>query len=170
MRAKDKKYDRSTKLNDYLRTFVDFVRLQVSIDSVMYRAFLPTLMRKARNWVANLSPKSICTFDDFYKKFATYFAINKATLKIKDLQMSTVVTDIMNGTRSHSFKMLLSKNPFDMMHELVRRGYKYVDADEAFFITEGIKDRKEPKSNKRKTQDKPKPKPRDDKGKHEAIF
>ncbi|KAL2471750.1 Uncharacterized protein Adt_39886 [Abeliophyllum distichum] len=62
-----------------------------------------------------------------------------------------VVFAMMNRTRSHPFKMSLSKNPPDTMHELLRRGDKYVDAEEAFFITKGMKDRKEPESNKKRS-------------------
>ncbi|KAL2531738.1 Ribonuclease H [Abeliophyllum distichum] len=81
--------------------------------------------------------------------------------------MSTIVTAMMNGTRCHPFKMSLSKNPLDTMHELLRRGDKYVDAEEAFFITKGMKDRKEPESNKKKAQDEPRP--REDRGKQKMI-
>ncbi|KAL2513295.1 RNase H domain-containing protein [Abeliophyllum distichum] len=124
--------------------------------------------REARNWVVTLPPKSIRTFDDFSKKFAVYFAsskrakkttiglmqltqdkdellkdfiawFNRATLGIKDLQMSDVVTAMMKGTRSHLFKMSLSINPPDTMHELLRMRDKYVDAEEAFFITKAQK-------------------------------
>ncbi|KAL2531687.1 Uncharacterized protein Adt_05038 [Abeliophyllum distichum] len=63
--------------------------------------------------------------------------------------------------------MSLSKNPPDTMHELLRRGDKYIDAEEAFFITKGMKDRKEPESNKRKVRDEPRP--REDRGKQKMI-
>ncbi|KAL2497066.1 Peroxidase 12 [Abeliophyllum distichum] len=49
------------------------------------------------------------------------------------------------------------------MHELLRRGDKYVDAEEAYLITKDMKDRKEPESNKRKTRDESEP--LDNKGK-----
>ncbi|KAL2453574.1 cysteine-rich RLK (RECEPTOR-like protein kinase) 8 [Abeliophyllum distichum] len=75
----------------------------------------------------------------------------------------SIVTAMMSGTRSPPFKMSLSKNPLDTMHKLLKIGDKYVDAEEAYFITKGMKDRKEPESNKRKIRDEPKP--RDDKGK-----
>ncbi|KAL2469779.1 Uncharacterized protein Adt_37915 [Abeliophyllum distichum] len=81
--------------------------------------------------------------------------------------MSVVVTAMMNGTRSHPFKMSLSKNRPDTMHELLRRGDKYVDTEEAFFITKGMKDRKEIESNKKKTWDELKP--REDKGKQKMT-
>ncbi|KAL2486050.1 Uncharacterized protein Adt_30806 [Abeliophyllum distichum] len=87
----------------------------------------------------------------------------RATLGIKDLQMPAIVTVIMNGTQSCPFKMSLSKNLSNTIHELLKRWDKYVDADEAYFITKGMKYGKEPKSNKRKTWDKLEP--RDDKGK-----
>ncbi|KAL2526905.1 Uncharacterized protein Adt_11959 [Abeliophyllum distichum] len=51
--------------------------------------------------------------------------------------------------------MSLSKNPHDWMHELLRRGDKYGDTEEAFFNTKGMKDRKKPESNKKKTRDEP---------------
>ncbi|KAL2541473.1 Uncharacterized protein Adt_02451 [Abeliophyllum distichum] len=81
--------------------------------------------------------------------------------------MSAVVTAMMNGTRSHPFKMSLSKTPPDTMYELLRRGDKYVDVEEAFFITKGMKDRKEPESNKRKARDEPRS--REDRGKQKMI-
>ncbi|KAL2461911.1 Uncharacterized protein Adt_45331 [Abeliophyllum distichum] len=80
---------------------------------------------------------------DFIARF------NRATLEIKVLQMSCVITTMMSGTQSRPFMMSLSKNPSDMMHELLRKGDKYVDAEEAYFITKGMKYRKEPESNKR---------------------
>ncbi|KAL2526109.1 Uncharacterized protein Adt_11163 [Abeliophyllum distichum] len=51
------------------------------------------------------------------------------------------------------------------MHELLRRGDKYVDAEEAFFITKGMKDQKEPESKKRKTRDELRPREEKDKQK-----
>ncbi|KAL2487032.1 Uncharacterized protein Adt_31788 [Abeliophyllum distichum] len=86
--------------------------------------------------------------DELLKDFIARF--NRATLGIKELQMSTVVTAMMSGTRNRHFKMSLSKNPPNTMHELLRRGEKYVDAEEAYLITKGMKDRSEPESNKRK--------------------
>ncbi|KAL2519560.1 Uncharacterized protein Adt_15807 [Abeliophyllum distichum] len=91
--------------------------------------------------------------DEPLKDFIARF--NRATLGIKDLQMYTVVTDMISGTRSRLFKMSLSKNPPDTMHELLRRGEKYVDAEEAYLITKSLKNRSEPESNKRKTWDEP---------------
>ncbi|KAL2534441.1 Retrotransposon gag protein [Abeliophyllum distichum] len=141
------------------------------------------LRREARDWVATLPPKSICIFDDFSKSFAAHFSsskrvkktaislmqltqdkdellkdfiarFNRTTLGIKDLQMSTVVTVMMSGTRSRPFKMSLSKNPPNTMHELLNRGDKYVDAEE-YLITKSMRDRNESKSNKRKIRDEP---------------
>ncbi|KAL2470177.1 Retrotransposon gag protein [Abeliophyllum distichum] len=84
--------------------------------------------------------------DELLKDFIVRF--NRATLGIKELHMSTVVTAMMSGTRNPHFKMSLSKNSSNTMHELLRRGEKYVDLEEAYLITKGMKD--EPKSNKRK--------------------
>ncbi|KAL2504324.1 Retrotransposon gag protein [Abeliophyllum distichum] len=84
--------------------------------------------------------------NELLKDFIVRF--NKATLGIKELQMSTVVTAMMSGTRNHHFKMSLSKNSPNTMHELLRRGEKYVDAEEAYLITKDMKD--EHKFNKRK--------------------
>ncbi|KAL2519022.1 Uncharacterized protein Adt_15269 [Abeliophyllum distichum] len=86
--------------------------------------------------------------DELLKDFIAQF--NRATLGIKELQMSTVVTAMVSGTRNRHFKMSLSKNPLNTMHELLRRGEKYVDAEEAYLITKCMKDRSEPESNKRK--------------------
>ncbi|KAL2534100.1 Uncharacterized protein Adt_07451 [Abeliophyllum distichum] len=84
--------------------------------------------------------------DELLKDFIVRF--NRATLGIKDLQMSAVVTAMMSGTQSRPFKMSLYKNSPDTMHELLRRGEKYVDAKEAYLITKSMKDRSEPESNK----------------------
>ncbi|KAL2480055.1 Retrotransposon gag protein [Abeliophyllum distichum] len=86
--------------------------------------------------------------DELLKDFIARF--NRATLGIKELQMSTVVTAMMSETQNRHFKISLSKNSQNTMHELLRRGEKYVDAEEAYFITKGMKDRSEPESNKRK--------------------
>ncbi|KAL2541139.1 Retrotrans gag domain-containing protein [Abeliophyllum distichum] len=183
---KIEKYNGSSDFVDHLRSFVDLMRLQATPDAIMCRAFLPTLRRKARDWVATLPPKSIRTFDEFFKSFATHFAsskrvkktainlmqlaqgkdellkyfiarFNRATLRIKDLQMSAVVTAMMSGTQSRPFKMSLSKNPPGTMHKLLKRGEKYVDAKEAYLITKSMKDRSKPESNKMKTWDEPEP-------------
>ncbi|KAL2513378.1 Ribonuclease H [Abeliophyllum distichum] len=89
--------------------------------------------------------------DELLKDFIARF--NRATIGIKDLHMSTVVTAMMSGTQSRPFKISLSKNPPDTMHELLKRGEKYVDAEDAYLITKSMKDQSEPESNKRKTQD-----------------
>ncbi|KAL2465981.1 Retrotrans gag domain-containing protein [Abeliophyllum distichum] len=175
---KMEKYDGSSDPVNHFRSFVDLMRLQAIPDVIMCRAFPPTLRREARDLVATLSPKSIRTFDEFSKNFTTYFAsskcvkktaislmhlvqdkdellkyfivrFNRAALGIKELQMSTVVTAMMSGTRNRHFKMSLSKNPPSTMHELLRRGEKYVDAEQAYLITKGMKNRSEPKFNKR---------------------
>ncbi|KAL2475650.1 Uncharacterized protein Adt_36386 [Abeliophyllum distichum] len=99
--------------------------------------------------------------DELLKDFIALF--NRATLGIKDLQISAVVTVMMSGTRSRPFKMSLSKNPPNTMHELLKRGDKYMDVEEAYFITESMKDQNEHKSNKTKTREKPEP--RNDKDK-----
>ncbi|KAL2464913.1 Retrotransposon gag protein [Abeliophyllum distichum] len=70
--------------------------------------------------------------DELLKYFITRF--NRATLEINDLQMSVVVTAVMNETRNRPFKMLVSKNSPDTLHELLRREDKYVDAEEAFSL------------------------------------
>ncbi|KAL2498829.1 Uncharacterized protein Adt_24379 [Abeliophyllum distichum] len=85
--------------------------------------------------------------DELLKDFIARF--NRATLGIKELQMSTVVTAIMSGTRNRYFKMSLSKNLPDTMHELLMRGEKYVDAEEAYLISKGMKNRSKPESTKR---------------------
>ncbi|KAL2513100.1 Uncharacterized protein Adt_18700 [Abeliophyllum distichum] len=68
---KMEKYDGSSDPVDHLRFFVDLMRLQATPDANMCRAFLPTLRLEARDWVATLLPKSIRTFDEFSKSFAT---------------------------------------------------------------------------------------------------
>ncbi|KAL2471072.1 Uncharacterized protein Adt_39208 [Abeliophyllum distichum] len=84
--------------------------------------------------------------DELLKDFIARF--NRVTLGIKELHMSTAVTAMMSRTRNRHFKMSLSKNLSNTMHELLRNGEKYMDAEEAYLITKGMKD--EPKSNKRK--------------------
>ncbi|KAL2532929.1 Uncharacterized protein Adt_06280 [Abeliophyllum distichum] len=78
---------------------------------------------------------------------------SRATLGIKDLQMSAVVTAIMNGTRNRAFKMSLSKNPPESMHDLLKKGDKYVDAEEADIVTKSLREEREPETHKRKSHD-----------------
>ncbi|KAL2498452.1 S-locus glycoprotein [Abeliophyllum distichum] len=77
---KMEKYGSSNPV-DHLRSFVDLMRLQAIPDAIMCRAFPPTLRREARDWVATLPPKSIHTFDEFFKSFATHFASSKRVKK-----------------------------------------------------------------------------------------
>ncbi|KAL2481348.1 Ribonuclease H [Abeliophyllum distichum] len=128
--SKMEKYDGSSDPVDHLRSFVDLMRLQATLDAIMCR-----------------------DKDELLKDFIARF--NRATLGIKDLQISAVVTAMMSGTRSRLFKMSLSKNPPNTMHELLNRGEKYVDTEEAYLITKSMIDRSEPESNKRKTWDEP---------------
>ncbi|KAL2486368.1 Beta-glucosidase [Abeliophyllum distichum] len=75
---------------------------------------------------------------ELLKDFIARF--NRATLGIKELQMSTVVTAMMSGTRIAILRFPLSKNSSNTMHELLRRGEKYVDVEEAYLITKGLQD------------------------------
>ncbi|XP_022897449.1 uncharacterized protein LOC111411120 [Olea europaea var. sylvestris] len=159
------------------------MRLYAAPDAVMCRSFPPTLRREARDWVATLSPRSIKSFDELSKSFVAYFLSNKkkrkttivlmqvvqdkdkslqeylarfswATLGIRDLQMSAVVIALMNGTQNRAFKMSLSKNPPESMHDLLKKGDKYVDAEEAKKVTKNLRDGREREASKRKTYDK----------------
>ncbi|KAL2541872.1 Uncharacterized protein Adt_02850 [Abeliophyllum distichum] len=97
------------------------------------------------------------TLQDYLARFS------RATLGIKDLQMSAVVTAIMNGTWNRSFKMSLSKSPPESMQKLFRKGDKYVDAEEAERVTKSLHEGREPETNKQKSHDNQRV--RDDKGK-----
>ncbi|KAL2479322.1 Uncharacterized protein Adt_32288 [Abeliophyllum distichum] len=170
-------YDGVTYPLDHLWTFVDMMRLYAAPDAIMCRSFPPTLCREARDWVATLAPRSVKTFDQLSQSFVAYFLSSKrkrktaiglmqviqekeealqdylarfsrATLGIKDLQMSAVVTAIMNGTRNWSFKMSLSKNPPELMQELLRKGDKYVDAEETERVTKSLHEGRELETNK----------------------
>ncbi|KAL2490558.1 Uncharacterized protein Adt_26186 [Abeliophyllum distichum] len=104
---------------------------------------------------------------ELLKDFIARF--NRATLGIKNLQMSAVVTVMMSGTRSRPFKISLSKNLPNTMHELLKMRDNYVDAEKANLITKSMKDRNEPESNKRKTRDEPEPQNDKDKQKINHI-
>ncbi|KAL2541613.1 Uncharacterized protein Adt_02591 [Abeliophyllum distichum] len=78
---KMEKYDGSSDPVDHLRYFIDLMRLQATPDAIMCRAFPPTLRREAREWVATLPPKSIRTFDEFSKNFATHYSSSKRVKK-----------------------------------------------------------------------------------------
>ncbi|KAL2542910.1 Retrotransposon gag protein [Abeliophyllum distichum] len=75
------KYEGSFDPVDHLMTFVDLMRLLATVDVIMCMAFLPTLRRKVRDWITTLLPNTICTFDDFTKQFAAYFASSKCANK-----------------------------------------------------------------------------------------
>ncbi|KAL2539824.1 Ribonuclease H [Abeliophyllum distichum] len=120
--SKMEMYDGSSDPVDHLRSFVDLQAIPnaiMSANSVKKTAI--SLMQLAQD------------NDELLKDFIARF--NRATLGIKELQMSTVVTDMMSGTRNRHFKMSLSKNPSNTMHELLRRREKYVDAEEVYLIT-----------------------------------
>ncbi|XP_022868112.1 uncharacterized protein LOC111387761 [Olea europaea var. sylvestris] len=145
-------YDGVTNPLDHLRTFVDLMRLYAAPNAIMCRSFPPTLRREARDWVATLFPSEK---DESLQEYLARF--NRATLGIEDLQMSTVVTALMNGTRNRAFKMSLSKNPPKSMHDLLKKGDKYVDAEEAEKFTKNLREGWEVESHKRKAGDELRP-------------
>ncbi|KAL2467124.1 Uncharacterized protein Adt_42975 [Abeliophyllum distichum] len=103
---KMEKYDESSDPVDHLRAFVDLI-------SKLAKKIAIELMQLTQDK------------DEMLKDFTALF--NRATLEINDLQMFEVITAMMSKTHMHSFKMSLSKNPSDMMHELLRRVDEYVD-------------------------------------------
>ncbi|KAL2518203.1 Uncharacterized protein Adt_14450 [Abeliophyllum distichum] len=159
---KMEKYDGSSDRVDHLRAFVDLMRLRLNYVQD-FPADTQASKREKKTTIGLMQLTQ--DKDELLKDFIARF--NRAILGIKDLQMLAIVTAMMNRTHSHPFKMSLSKNPPDTMHELLRRGDKYVDAEETFFITKGMKVRKEPESNKRKARDEPRP--REDRGKQKMI-
>ncbi|KAL2506470.1 Uncharacterized protein Adt_22091 [Abeliophyllum distichum] len=146
------KYDGSSDPIDHLRSFVDLMRLQATLMQLCAGLSRQRLGGKPGNgWPPFLQNQS--GKDELLKDFIIRF--NRATLGIKDLHMSAVVTAMMSGTQSRPFKMSFSKNPPDTMHKLLRRGEKYVDTEEAYIITKSLKNRSEPESNKKNTRDEP---------------
>ncbi|XP_022856078.1 uncharacterized protein LOC111377245 [Olea europaea var. sylvestris] len=152
-------------LFDHLPNFVDLMRLYAALDAVMCRSFPPTLRREARDWsfVASfLSSKRkrkvviglMQVVQEKDESLQEYLArLSRVTLGIKDLQMSTVVTALMNGTRNRAFKMSVSKNPPELIHDLLKKGDKYFDAEEAEKVTKNLRDGWETKAHKRNTND-----------------
>ncbi|KAL2543456.1 Uncharacterized protein Adt_04434 [Abeliophyllum distichum] len=133
---------------DHIRMFQDRVRLHGWPDAIACRAFPMTLRKDAREWFDTLPPRSISSFADFANKFAICFSssaqkkkttmglmqvtqdkgeslheymsrFNRATLGIKNLQMSSVITALLSGLRNHGFRASLSKKPAESMTELL---------------------------------------------------
>ncbi|KAL2474572.1 Uncharacterized protein Adt_35308 [Abeliophyllum distichum] len=149
---------------DHIRMFQDRVRLHGWPDAIACRAFPMTLRKDAREWFDTLPPRSISTFADFANKFAICFSssvrkkktamglmqvtqdrgeslpeymsrFNRATLGIKNLQMSSVITALLSGLRNHRFRASLSKKPAESMTELLWRGEEYIDQEEVMIAT-----------------------------------
>ncbi|KAL2512604.1 Retrotransposon gag protein [Abeliophyllum distichum] len=91
---------------------------------------------------------------------------SRATLGIKDLQMSDVATAIMNSMRNRASKMSLSKNPLESMHDLLKKRDKYIDAEEVDIVTKSLWKRRETETHKRKSHDDRK---MTDKGKQRVV-
>ncbi|KAL2527119.1 Retrotransposon gag protein [Abeliophyllum distichum] len=106
-------YDGVTDPLDHLRTFVDMMRLYAAPDALSqsFVAYFLSSKRKRKTAIGLMQviQEKEETLQDYLARFS------RATLGIKDLQMSAVVTAIMNGTRNRSFKMSLSKNPPESM-------------------------------------------------------
>ncbi|KAL2542498.1 Uncharacterized protein Adt_03476 [Abeliophyllum distichum] len=123
-----------------------------------------TLRKDAREWFDTLPPRSISTFANFAKKFAICFSsserkkkttmglmqvtqdkgetlheymsrFNRATLGIKNLQMSSVITALLSGLRNHGFRASLSKKPAESMTELLWQAEEYIDQEEVLRVT-----------------------------------
>ncbi|KAL2453075.1 Uncharacterized protein Adt_45812 [Abeliophyllum distichum] len=133
---------------DHIWMFQDRVRLHGWPDAIACRAFPMTLRKDGREWFDTLPPRSISSFADFANKFAICFSssarkkktamglmqvtqdkgeslreymsrFNRATLGIKNLQMSSVITALLSGLRNHGFRASLSKKPAESMTELL---------------------------------------------------
>ncbi|KAL2498100.1 Retrotransposon gag protein [Abeliophyllum distichum] len=120
---KMEKYDGTSNPIDHLRAFVDLMRLRVTPDAIMYRAFRPSLRQEFAVYFSSNKRAKKTTIglmqltkdnDELLKDFIVQF--NRDHPEIKDLQMSTVVTVMMSRTQSHPFKMSLSMNQSDTMH------------------------------------------------------
>ncbi|KAL2532028.1 Uncharacterized protein Adt_05379 [Abeliophyllum distichum] len=149
---------------DHIRMFQDRVRLHGWPDAIACRAFPMTLRKDAIEWFDTLPPRSISSFADFTNKFAICFSssarkkktamglmqvtqdkgeslceymsrFNRATLGIKNLQMSSVITALLSGLRNHGFRASLSKKPAESMTELLWRGEEYIDQEEVLKAT-----------------------------------
>ncbi|KAL2485521.1 Retrotransposon gag protein [Abeliophyllum distichum] len=128
---------------DHLRTFVEMMRTFDKLSQSFVAYFLSSKRkRKTAIGLMQVIQEKEETLQDYLARFS------RATLGIKDLQMSVVVTTIMNETWNRSFKMFLSKNPPESMHEILRKGDKYVDAEEAGRMTKSLHDGRDSKTNK----------------------
>ncbi|KAL2533521.1 Uncharacterized protein Adt_06872 [Abeliophyllum distichum] len=152
-------FDDTTDPIDHIKTFQDRVRLHGWPDAIACREFSMTLRKDAREWFDTLPPRLISSFADFANKFAICFSssarkkktamelmqviqdkgeslreymsqFNWATLGIKNLQMSSVITAL-SGLRNHGFRASLSKKSLESMQDyleekkniLIRKSY-----------------------------------------------
>ncbi|KAL2512355.1 Retrotrans gag domain-containing protein [Abeliophyllum distichum] len=150
---------------DHNRTFQDRVRLHGWPDAIACRAFPMTLRKDAREWFDTLPPRSISfvrrilrissrfvflvarekrrltmglmqVTKDKGESLREYMSrVNRSTLGIKNLQMSSVITALLSGLKNHGFRASLSKKPAESMTELLRRGEEYIDQEEVLKAT-----------------------------------
>ncbi|XP_022883099.1 uncharacterized protein LOC111399839 [Olea europaea var. sylvestris] len=130
-------YDGVTDPLEHLRTFIDLMRLYAAPDAVMCRSSPLPLRREARDWIATLAPRSIKMFDELSKSFVAYFLSSKRKRK----------------TAIGLMQMSLSKNPPKSMHDPLKKGDKYVNAEEAEKVTKNLRDGWETEAHKRKAYD-----------------
>ncbi|KAL2491682.1 RNA-directed DNA polymerase like [Abeliophyllum distichum] len=149
---------------DHLWTFIDMMGLYFVPDALSqsFVAYFLSSKRKRKTAIGlmQVMQEKEKTLQDYLARFS------RAMLEIKDLQMSAVVTTIMNGTWNRSFKMSLSKNTSESIQELLRKGDKYVNVEEAERVTKSLHDGRESETNKRTFHENQRL--RDDKGKQKG--
>ncbi|XP_075658838.1 uncharacterized protein LOC142628676 [Castanea sativa] len=158
-------YDGSKDPLDHLESFKTIMHLQGVPDEIMYRAFPTTLKGPARIWYSRLTPNSISTFKELGAQFVSHFIkghrykkstaclmsikqredktlrsyisrFNKEALSIDEANNKILVVAFTNGLQKGKFLFSLYKNDPKTMSDVLYRGTKYINAEDALLARE----------------------------------
>nr|XP_023877196.1 uncharacterized protein LOC111989636 [Quercus suber] len=164
---------------DHLNTFKTILGLQQPPDEILYRSFLTTLKRVAREWFTKLPTSSIDSFEQLSNTFLrdivggqhpkrpadhllTIRQREKETLKsyVKRFSQETLEVDEADDKvqlttfkarlKSRELVVSLAKNPPKMIAEMLLKVQKYMNAEDALVT---IKDVERPGDKGRKEDD-----------------
>ncbi|XP_022853880.1 uncharacterized protein LOC111375311 [Olea europaea var. sylvestris] len=150
-------YDGVTDPLDHLRTFVDLMRPYAAPDAIMCRSFPPTLKREAKDSVVTLVPRSFRTFDELSRSFVAYFLCRKRKRRTA-IGLMQVVREKDESLQEYLARFSCATLGIeDLQMSAVKKGDKYVDAEEAEKVTKNLRERWEVESHKRKARDELRP-------------
>ncbi|XP_062171075.1 uncharacterized protein LOC133876849 [Alnus glutinosa] len=116
---------------EHLMAFRSHTSLHKTPDIVVCRAFPLTLSRKAQDWLRNLLPRSIDSFDTLGQKFLTQFVSGREKLDTESAPDDFIYSAIFQGLKKDGpFMAKLALKPPKDLHAFMINVDRYINQEE----------------------------------------